>query len=402
MKMKLSILASAIFLMGLLAIGQACAQTETPAVKKVATVLSDTEIQKVIKDSISWFSAAQTASGRFNYEYAPFWDRYTEDDNMVRQTGVLYILGEILNRDKSDKYSRSIKHLMTDSISYFQDNTAKGEYNGKKFQCLTKDDKKCTMGGTSLALVGMINLVQKYPELEKDYLPLMTDYASYIVAMRNEGKGFKENYYLIGEQSDTETTFSNGEAFLALVRYDQYKPSDAIKTLINDSYNYFSDIYGKNHDNNFYLWGMAAIKDLNAKNPDKKYFDFVKKYTDERMKPYKNRRQNDSNVGAYIEGITSAYSIMEKSLTEAEKKVYIGEINYWLMKTKDLQIQSDTKLRTKYGTSEDTYYLRVKNNKKAVGGFLASASEPYQRIDFTQHAVSAYLQKLVDIDGGAL
>lgn len=42
--------------------------------------------------------------------------------------------------------------------------------------------------------------------------------------------------------------------------------------------------------------------------------------------------------------------------------------------------------------------LRVVNPAVARGGFLAGETELTQRIDFTQHCISAYLQKLVDID----
>lgn len=37
--------------------------------------------------------------------------------------------------------------------------------------------------------------------------------------------------------------------------------------------------------------------------------------------------------------------------------------------------------------------------EQALGGFLTGENELTQRIDFTQHCVSAYLQKRVDMDG---
>jgi|TARA_B100001105_G_scaffold42727_1_gene31214 hypothetical protein len=44
------------------------------------------------------------------------------------------------------------------------------------------------------------------------------------------------------------------------------------------------------------------------------------------------------------------------------------------------------------------YTLKPENLKRSRAGFLSSFREPVQRIDYTQHCLSAYLQKLVDID----
>lgn len=391
-------------MIGLITIGQACAQTENSISpnQNMTTILTSAEMQKIIEDSITWLDNAQLSNGRFNYEYAPFWDRYTDDDNIVRQTGALYILGEILKRDKNNKYSENIKKMMQKSIGYLETHSTDGKYNDKTFKCILKSDTKCGLGAASLALIGIVDLVQKYPELEKDYSELMTDYLDYIMAMKMEGKGYMDGYSTLGYQSETESTFSNGEAFLALVRYNQYKPSKEMKKMIDDSFIYFADIYTKDADNNFYLWGMAAIKDLYAADPRDEYFTFVKKYTDERIRPYKMKRQSGHNVAAYMEGIINAYSILKDRITETEKTAYLEEINFWLTKTSELQIKATTKFSTKYEDENDSYILKIKNAKRAVGGFLTGTDEPYQRIDFTQHSVSSYLQKLVDIDGTTL
>jgi hypothetical protein len=172
--------------------------------------------------------------------------------------------------------------------------------------------------------------------------------------------------------------------------------------MIDDSFVYFSDVYTKDADNNFYLWGMAAIKELYAADPQDQYFTFVKTYTDARIAPYKMKRNSGHNVGAYAEGITSAYSILKDKVTEAEKAAYLEEINFWLTKTSTLQIKATSTLNTKFLSENDSYVLKIKNADRAVGGFLTGMDEPYQRIDFTQHAVDCYLQKLVDIDGAGL
>jgi hypothetical protein len=403
MKVKTKLIAL-ILAMGLLTVGQACAQTESNAKKpNIATNLTSTEIQEIIKDSVSWFSAAQTSKGRFNYEYMPYWDRYVSDDNIVRQSGAFYVLGEIMSHDKNNKYSVQLKEMMEKAMVYFKEQTISGEFNGKKFNCVVKTENKCTLGTSALVLTGMVNLIQEYPELNKDYGSLADGYAQYIVAMKMEEKGFRGNFNADNdEQSDSESPFYNGEGFLALVRYNEYKPSTEIGIVIEDAFAYFDDLYTKSPDNDFYLWGMAAIKNLYAKNPDEKYFNFVKKYTDWRIKQYKQKRVSGHNYAAYIEGVVSAYSVLKDSVTKEENSVYLEEINFWLKRTSQLQVKRTTQLTVKFNDSNDSYHLKLKNEKKAVGGFLTGYNEPFQRIDFTQHAVNAYLQKLVDIDGDSL
>ncbi len=361
--------------------------------------LNIVEMRKTISDSVAWFKNAQEGSGHFKYEYIPFLDRYTDDDHMVRQAGALYELGEILFRDTEN--TLELQGTVENAIDFMEENTVGGQFNDKRFKCVLVDNTRCALGGTSLAFIGILDFVQKYPKHENDYEDLLDEYLDYFIAMKKEGEGFIDHYYLDGRFSDSESDFSNGEVFLALVRYYKYNPTDEVKKIIDDSFNYFNEKYRERWDASFYLWGMAALKDLYVIDPRPEYYNFAKDYTDWRISAYKHRRNITHNMCAYIEGVVSAYSVISAGAGEEEKAEYLEEIDYWLTKSKDLQVQE-----------EDFIWMRVnalpaklsylKNTDKAVGGFLTDLDEPVQRIDFTQHCVSSYLQKLVDIDGQKL
>ena len=373
-------------------------ETQTVEITKITnSALTTEQIQDVIGAGVEWFDYAQERNGHFRYEYMPFLDRYIDDDNMVRQTGALYELGEIFARDTEDKYD--IQKTLEKSISYFEENSIDGEFNGREFRCILKTKSKCSLGAASLALIGVIDLVEKEPKLEKEYKDLIEGYKNFILAMRNDGKGFRGNYYLEKDQNEKESTFSNGEAFFALARYYRYNPTTEVKKIIDDSFEYFVEQYGQahNHDNNFYLWGMAAVKDLYELEQKKEYYDFAKTYTDWRIAGYENKRSRTHNYCAYIEGVISAYSVIEPNITEEDREFYLEEINFWLTKMTELQVTEEDILTIRYnytGTKE----LDIEEPDKAVGGFLTDLNEPVQRIDFTQHCLSSYLQKLVDID----
>ncbi len=360
--------------------------------------LSQTEIQAVIEKGTSWMKNAQEDSGHFRYEYMPFLDRYIDDDNMVRQAGALYVLGELFIRDNADKFD--LKDYIIRAISYFEENSTTGTFNGKKFQCILKTDKKCSIGAAALAFIGILDLVEKKPSLESEYNELIGDYLDYFLAMKKPGAGFRNSYYVKGTQDDTESSFGNGEAFLALTRYYKHNPTDEVKEVIDESFDYFNETYYGDFDSNFYLWGMAAIKELYALDPKDEYYTFVKDYTDWRIRPYKSKRISDQNRCAYIEGVASAYSVLEPNLTEQEREYYLEEISYWLFKSEDLQIKAADVLIMKLGRKKLLERLPIEKKGRATGGFLTNLDEPVQRIDFTQHSLSSYDQKLVDIDGG--
>jgi len=63
------------------------------------TMLSESSINNVITAGVEWFQKAQEENGHFKYEYLPYENEYSNTDNIVRQTGALYLLGEVAIRD---------------------------------------------------------------------------------------------------------------------------------------------------------------------------------------------------------------------------------------------------------------------------------------------------------------
>lgn len=357
--------------------------------------LTTDELRKTVSSGLNWMHYAQEESGHFRYEYAPFWDRYIEDDNIVRQTGALYVIGEIAIRDSEKRFD--LKSPMEKAAGYFELNSKQGKFDSFNFRCILKLENKCTLGGTSLALIGLLDLVKAYPNTLNTYANLIEDYKNYIVAMKVADGGFRDSFYFDREQSNSESAFSNGEAFLALVRYYQYNSEAEIKKIVEDSFEYFEKIYRKKWDPNFYLWGMAALKDFYEIFPSEKYYSFVSDYTKWRIDGQKNTRGTPHNKCAYIEGVVSAYSVLEKKASEDEKAEYLEEIDFWLSKSRDLQLKKSDIVKISFNQGK-IRVVKIKNASRAIGGFLTDYSEPFQRIDFTQHCVSSYLQKLVDVD----
>jgi hypothetical protein len=356
--------------------------------------LSRERISEIIDGGVVWFKQAQEENGHFKYEYLPYENGYLDDDNIVRQAGALYALGEIVSHDNEDKYA--LVGTLEKSISFFENLSSVGEVDERSFRCISNSEFNsfCQLGATSLALVGLIDLVEAHPELREKYDSLINDYGTYILLMSKENGGFRAIYNHGSPLNDKESSFSNGEAVLALARYYKYSPNEEVRKVIDKSFEYFKT---KEFDFPLYLWIMAALKDMKELWNKEDYVTYAREYTDWRVNGVRYRKNSPHNYCAYIEGVISAYTVFEDSLVKDEKDRYLREINFWLNKSLDLQIDEKDMYRI-LSDEKGVRFGEIVNKKQSFGGFLTGETKLTQRIDFTQHCLNSYLQKLIDID----
>lgn len=357
--------------------------------------LTDEEMRMTILRGTEWLLNAQEQDGHFRYEYAPYEDIDISDDNSVRQAGALYQLGEILRRDREK--TLELRKPIETAISYFERESYTDTFSGFTFRCVmtSEHDHRCKLGATSLALTGILSYLEVYPEERDTYDELVEDYIRFIKASKNEGAGFR-NVYRVGQdlQSGRESSFSNGEVLLALVRYYQYQEDPEIEKLAHSLYGYLEE---KEFDTPLYLWIMAALKDMQNIWPDSRYVTYAKKYTDWRMTGVAAYKSTQHNYCAYTEGVTSAYLVLKDVLEVPQLQELRAEIDFWNRKNRTLQVEAGVPYR--YVRKDEKLVLNtIPNMEKAQGGFLTGQEELTQRIDFTQHCLSAYLQTFIDID----
>ena len=361
--------------------------------------IDTSETRQIIADSASWIVNAQEENGHFKYEYVPFADEYLNDDNMVRQAGTLYILSEIY-KHQTEK-DPAVAAAVERSIAYLFSLNQKGKSNGTEFWCIRSSEKsiKCDLGTTGLALIGILNLVAADPQKESDYTQTIERYAEYIMLSRLPEKGFSGNYVDEDGFSKSESSYYNGEAMLALVRYYQYHNDETVHVMLDDVFTYLS-AKGE-YESPLYLWIMAALKDMNKLWPHEAYRQYAEDFTAWRLEQSSGHHATTHNYCAPVEGFTSAYSVIETAGTSTLLTGLEDEIEYWLGKTVGLQLTSTNRYRVAMAEGQ----LRMLNLSVPVvahGGFLTGQNELTQRIDFTQHCASAYLQKLTAIEGERL
>ncbi len=358
--------------------------------------LTNMELRTSVEMGIEWTKNAQEPSGHFNYEYIPYENRYRDDDNIVRQAGTLFVLGEMLKRDGGDPYK--VGGTMQKAIGYFATLSKKGTYNGKTFRCVTKSktSTRCDLGASSLALIGILDLVEASPERLPQYQSLITDYHTFILAMQKENGGFRNRFMTnTRAQDDTESPFSNGEALLALTRAYQFKANIETKEAITKAVTYLK---AQPYDNNLYLWIMAVLKDIEKVDPALASVTYVHDFTLWRIERGKGTHVSNRNFCAYTEGVVSALSVLKGKTPDATYTKILQEAEYGLRKNRTLQLTEQDETRAFVQTGVLTT-PSLANIERALGGFMTAEDEPTQRIDYTQHCVSAYLQMLMDVRG---
>lgn len=363
-----------------------------------SAALTALELEAIVTAGTQWLIQAQESTGRFKYEYEPFQGDYLSGDNIVRQAGALFQLGEVVRRDNGN--NPELAAAIESSIDYFESLSKEDEFLKVSFRCIVEDAESttCKLGATSLALIGILSYIEAYPEKESEYEDLIDDYLSFILVSRNLSGGFRNIHHVgLNGQPSAESAFSNGEALLALTRYLMYRDSSVVKRTRDDA---LSFITKDEYDTALYLWIMAALKDMPELSEHEEYLAYTKDFTLWRINGITPRRATRHNYCAYAEGVVSAYGVLEDHVDADYRDMLRGEIDFWNTKNSRLQIMEDTPARAVLD-GDTLEFLTVADMDVAQGGFLTGDNVLTQRIDFTQHCVSAYLQTLVDVDGVA-
>ncbi len=354
--------------------------------------LSRDELRTSITAGVEWLKNAQEPNGHFKYEYIPYENTYREDDNIVRQTGALYALGEILKRNNTDVYK--ISGTITQSLSYFSLLTKTTEGGGR---CIATSavGTKCELGATSLALIGLLDYLKYAPEKKLLYKKDLEGYLTFILLMQKENGGFRNQYRVLStKQSSAESPFSNGEALLALVRYYEFNKRADVKGATDTAFSYLKD---EPYDASLYLWIMAALKDLNRIEPNAEYVEYADTFTQWRIQGGASYLTGARNTCPYAEGIASALSILKGTISESRYQAYRAVLDKGNRINHRFQIITNDTTRVLTPPSGITIQS-LEQLESALGGFLTSDSEPTQRIDFTQHCINTYVQTTADLD----
>jgi hypothetical protein len=361
-----------------------------PVEKTVTSGLNQKQIKSIIDNGSDFLINTIEPNGHFVYEVHAFTNTNSNDDNLIRQTGAFFILGELLHLFKENKY----EDTLIKSWSYFRDNIQFVEIDNREIAYLDKDNQS-PLGANALLLIGLLNLSQENKDLAIENERYTQGLKNLLLYSIKENGGLRKNFDLIAQKGDKgfddESDYYNGEGLLSLAKAAIYYDDPNLAQAALNSFNYFEDKYGKNPTVPFYLWGMLSIKELVQLFPEEqeRFFGFGKSYTDwilTKSNPYGTQKNN----GYMMEGLGVMSLLGHNSSNVENQKAalrYEQILKQRLTELQDWQIDKDDVLAIRLNGEKENI---LKPNFKAYGCFLNAKNSPLCRIDFTQHALSAY------------
>jgi hypothetical protein len=200
------------------------------------------------------------------------------------------------------------------------------------------------------------------------------------------GKGFRAL-----PSSIDENALSNGEIWLALSYYSRLFPEDRVTAaLVARLDDYMIETYSKRPKVIFYSWGTNAAAQRFETTSDGKFLRFIDQITRAYLGNTSQLPRPEENSCAAIEGLAAALRVLASE--ENTDRDFIVRLRQYIDKEMDknrlLQIRKG-QTRIELGNGA---YLYAPSLADHAGAFLAAAREPYVRIDFTEHCISALLE----------
>lgn len=208
--------------------------------------------------------------------------------------------------------------------------------------------------------------------------------------------GFRETAVTLDESS-----FANGEAWLAIASHHDTFPDDAdTADLLLALDNYFLNDYDEATSNGFHHWGAIATQLRFAATGDPRFADFIRRTTRRVLDRPLQTAERRANTCARMEGLISAAATLianGEGDSDLVRRLR-GRIAAEMDKNRALQIRAG-QTRLDFGGG---VFLESPKLPDYAGAFLAGLDDLYVRTDTSQHCISALtkLQRFAIGDGG--
>ncbi len=334
----------------------------------------------------------QREPGNFTYEYDFVKKRFNPSDNQVRQAGALWGLALINQFEPSGE----VEAALIKGLNFFREHS-RDTADGGKFIVYPGARKGATgtVALTTLSLIEFLNSSSVQSNDLRDFYHKELDaYIRFLLSLRLENGQFFSTYSLsTGKGIDKPSPYYDGESLLALVKAAKYAGYTDLEQTIKSSAQSMYEInivhaLAEDPDSNttkgFFQWGSMAFYELYTSGWEdtEKYGGRIIDLSHWMIDVHRTLRRT-KNTGYAYEGIIHAWETarLAKDLTSARK--FSRVIDEGLSKLTTWQVGHPT---------QNVYLAQhTTNDPYAVGGVLNHRSEPYLRIDVTQHQMHAVI-----------
>lgn len=358
--------------------------------------------------------AAQLPSGLFEYDFDFMEGKPSGEDNLVRQAGALFALGEYLV-DTGDPHAaaalragldamverslpigRSRAQRVLESLGLFSTTFGQGTlerlygrlgllYDSAgegRLVAKGKDYEGVRSATTALALVA--ELAYFRTTQDPRFAASRRAWVRGLLALQVPRRGIRA----VPTRLD-ESPYDNGEAWLALAAYHEAVPEDAeaARALVSLE-DYLIALYGARPDGAFYHWGALASLPRFRSTGDPRFARFAADQARWALASYSPEKMAGLNTCSLVEGLAAAAAALIPTGGEPELTGRLRErVHLELERNRPLQIRPGQE-RMEGGEGA---VLRAPALSRYAGAFRTGAHKAYTRTDYTQHCLSALL-----------
>jgi hypothetical protein len=365
-----------------------------------------------IRRAVAHVVAAQQANGLFRYDFDFLAAEPTGGDNIVRQAGALFALGEYLvetgDRSVVEPIERGLDALAQRSlpigtgrvqawleraglfgITSWQLERALASrgwlYAREGDGRVVSGDQSyagATTGATALALIAELDLHRATGS--DRFAPQRAAWLAGLLALRVPGGGIREH-----PETLHTSPFADGETWLAFALYHDAFPGDAAAAAaLSELEARAIARYGRDPDRDFYHWGALASAARLSRGDRARLAGFAADQAEFILRVVTPQKVKDETSCALVEGLASAIAVIRSQPGREELLARLTErVALELERNRALQIAAGQRRLALGGGGE----LRAPAMADLAGAFLAGRHTAYTRIDLTQHCISAFL-----------
>jgi hypothetical protein len=332
------------------------------------------------------------ASGRYVYLYHPVEDRNDASYGWLRHSGTTYALLEAYEEFGTASYLDKGER----ALQYLAANLSRDEASQGRYVLDTDDEEQQKVGGAALALLAFTKHAEVRGNRDvPEALETMRALGRFIIKQQYEDGHFRANADIeheTGKKLKRDALYYPGEAALALMRLYAIDPQqvyiDAARRAA-DWIVHVRDAYVSEDNQEHDHWISYAFNELYRVTRDESYLNHAYKIA----RAIQKKQRTASNapapdwIGTFYEGQTTPASTrVEAYDADILLSRFVGKPEAWLI---DPAKEAARRiLGQQYGPNND-YWL--KNPAKAEGGVRESLYVHDVRIDYVQHAMSAWL-----------
>ena len=346
-------------------------------------VLDRAAIEQKAEAAARYLVATETAEGRFFYEFDFLRSHFTEDDNIVRQTGAGFVLNQFyLLSGKpgfAEPAARSIAYYAAKSVA-----VGDGQ--------LPSEDATREGGRAGAAALALLAELFHSRAIGQGFRPdLREGWFRGLAAQQLADGGIKQR------PQDTEAdSYATGETWLALAHYADLVPGEPeVSAMLERLEAGVMAKYLAKPDRMFAHWGLMSAAQRLATTGEPRYRDFLEAFGGNYVRTMMPSSASGANTCAALEGLIAAVAALEQhgaSKVAAEIRTHVEAR---LPGNLALQLAGDG-TRLEFGPGR---YYEDPKLKNFVGAFLNGAYVLRTRVDSTQHCLSALLLYRQMIDG---